>query len=395
MLTAKSTTHRTVTVRRFLLITALAVGSFLASQSGNAQNTASATLASGGQTSITMGPNGTFDLTLGVTTNFVSRGYSNWYAVSANGSGLFQINGSRTNLSPIDPTTTNFAIDDPTTEDFNLFDGPNGSLTTGRANSPTTATHEFDAGYTTDQSHNQPAGTFSLQKLQVSALNAPPGIYTLFLDSRSMLATDTFGEVNVGGTEGPQFTVVVVGIVSRKTHGTAGPFDIDLPLLGAPGIECRNSGDDAHDVVFRFGSPVAYSGASWTPGAGGPANPATASSNAAGDEVTVHLVGVSNGQTITVNLLDATANGSPATISVPMGILLGDVDADAIVSSGDVFQIRERNPQLPIESNFRNDINTSGSIESGDVFLVRKSNPSGLPLSRPAPPARTKALGRR
>ena len=29
--------------------------------------------------------------------------------------------------------------------------------------------------------------------------------------------------------------------VSRKTHGGAGDFDINLPLTGAPGIECRNT----------------------------------------------------------------------------------------------------------------------------------------------------------
>src|SRR5439155_11916066 len=30
-----------------------------------------------------------------------------------------------------------------------------------------------------------------------------------------------------------------ISAVSRKTHGSAGPFNVNLPLTGAPGIECR------------------------------------------------------------------------------------------------------------------------------------------------------------
>ena len=35
-----------------------------------------------------------------------------------------------------------------------------------------------------------------------------------------------------------------VSVVSRKVHGGAGIFDINLPLTGAPGIECRSGGGD-------------------------------------------------------------------------------------------------------------------------------------------------------
>src|SRR5205807_6821498 len=33
-----------------------------------------------------------------------------------------------------------------------------------------------------------------------------------------------------------------VTVVSRKTHGSAGTFDIDLPIAGTRGIECRSPG---------------------------------------------------------------------------------------------------------------------------------------------------------
>jgi hypothetical protein len=43
--------------------------------------------------------------------------------------------------------------------------------------------------------------------------------------------------------------------VSRKTHGAAGPFDIALPLGGAPGLESRSSGG-RHTLVFTFDADV-------------------------------------------------------------------------------------------------------------------------------------------
>ena len=41
--------------------------------------------------------------------------------------------------------------------------------------------------------------------------------------------------------------------VSRKTHAGAGTFDIDLPLAGASGVECRTGGPNGdHQIVFTF-----------------------------------------------------------------------------------------------------------------------------------------------
>src|SRR5205807_6652794 len=56
--------------------------------------------------------------------------------------------------------------------------------------------------------------------------------------------------------------------VSRKTHGTAGTFDVDLPLTGPPGIECRQGQGASlknHKVVFTFAAPVTFSNITATP----------------------------------------------------------------------------------------------------------------------------------
>ena len=47
-------------------------------------------------------------------------------------------------------------------------------------------------------------------------------------------------------------TLQLVSAVSRKTHRTAGTFDINLPLTGEPGVECRNSGG-THSLSLPLG----------------------------------------------------------------------------------------------------------------------------------------------
>lgn len=175
-------------IRTLLLIAAFAVCPLVAFQTAaNAQDVATATLTSGGMNSISIGPNGTFTLTLGVTTNFNCGGYTVFYQ-SNNGQGLFQII-SITNLNPV----------------FMLGDVPLPQLL-----NPSTM---FDLGGASDQTILQPPGTFLLQSVQIEALNAPLGTYTIFLDNRSIMTSRTgggFNDVNMGGPLGPMFTVQLI-----------------------------------------------------------------------------------------------------------------------------------------------------------------------------------------
>ena len=64
-------------------------------------------------------------------------------------------------------------------------------------------------------------------------------------------------------------TVQLVSAVSRKTHGTAGTFDIDLPQTGTPGIECRSGGANGdYQVVATFALPVTFTSATVSSGTG-------------------------------------------------------------------------------------------------------------------------------
>ena len=45
----------------------------------------------------------------------------------------------------------------------------------------------------------------------------------------------------------------LLSVVSRKTHGDAGTYDVDLPLTGAHGIECRGGGANGdYTLIFTF-----------------------------------------------------------------------------------------------------------------------------------------------
>jgi hypothetical protein len=184
----------------------------------------------------------------------------------------------------------------------------------------------------------------------------------------------------VGNTVCSSGNIEPVSAVSRKTHGSAGTFDIDLPLTGQPGIECRTgptAGD--HTVVVTFSTPVTVSNVTVTPGAGGTASIApTNGVTTSNSEVTVNLTNVSNAQTLTINLIGVTGGANTGNVSIPMSVLLGDADSSGHVDAGDVGAVQRQNSQPVNLSNFREDVNTSGHIDAGDVGVVQRHNSTGL-----------------
>jgi hypothetical protein len=190
----------------------------------------------------------------------------------------------------------------------------------------------------------------------------PPATYTL-----------------VGNTACSAGTIVPVTAVSRKTHGTSGDFDIDLPLTGGVGVECRvGSVPNRHTVVVTFAAPVTVSSATVTPGSGGATAAVSGSPMVNGSQVTVNLTNVSNAQTLTLNLIGVSDGTNSGTVAIPMGVLLGDVDGSRRVDSTDVSQVRQNTLQDAAQSNYRNDVNSTGRIDSADVLTVRQQTLTGL-----------------
>lgn len=165
-------------------------------------------------------------------------------------------------------------------------------------------------------------------------------------------------------------------VVSRKTHGDAGIYDIDLPLIGNPGIECRSGGaSNDHQVVFTFPMPVSFTHAAVTSGTGSVSSSIGNGTNT----ITVNLTGVSDAQTTAVTLLSVTDGSSTTDVSAPLAVLLGDSNGDRLVNSGDAFQTRNRSGQTLDSTNFRSDYTADGYINSADYLLVRARSGNSLP----------------
>jgi len=176
---------------------------------------------------------------------------------------------------------------------------------------------------------------------------------------------------------------------SRKVHGSVGSFDVDLPLTGTPGIECRSGGATGdHQLVLTFASPVTVNGnpqaqvtsGTATVGSGGADNGGVVTVN--GNIVTIPLTNVANGQTITVALQGVSDGINTNNVSVSMGVLTGDTNGDRFVDSADISQTKSKSGQAVGGSNFREDINLDGFLDSADIAFVKSKSGTALSSSR-------------
>ena len=171
--------------------------------------------------------------------------------------------------------------------------------------------------------------------------------------------------------------------VSRNTHGGAGTFDINLPLAGSPGIECRTNGHATNDytIIVTFPSAVTVDGnpqAAVTLGAGcvGSGGACSGSVNVSGNTVTIPLTNVPNAQTINVTLYQVDGGGN---VVIPMAVLAGDVNGNRTVNAADVAFTKAHIGQSVDATNFRADVNFNGTINAADVSLVKSYLGTGLP----------------
>jgi pectate lyase-like protein len=168
-----------------------------------------------------------------------------------------------------------------------------------------------------------------------------------------------------------------VKVVSRKPHGNAGFFDIDLPLSGPNGVECRSGPiSGAHQIVVTFARPVTVSGASVVTGTGS-VNSRTVSPD--GLEITINLTGVANAQRLTIRLSAVSDGTGSGDILVPLGVLLGDSNGTGSVNGSDVSQIKGTSGIPVSAANFRRDLNASGMVSATDISLTRSKSGTALP----------------
>ncbi len=156
--------------------------------------------------------------------------------------------------------------------------------------------------------------------LNLNTIGATGGAKDVTITNPDGQSATGIGILNI--TAGP---LQLLSAASRKTHGGAGTFDVNLPISGPPfGIECRSSGGN-HTFVFTFSNSINSATASVTGGTGAAGSPSFS-----GNVVTVNLTGVTDVQVLTVtlnNVTDSFAQSLP-NVSVTANMLIGDTTAN-------------------------------------------------------------------
>lgn len=170
----------------------------------------------------------------------------------------------------------------------------------------------------------------------------------------------------------------VVTAISRKTHGPGGNFDLNLPLTGAPAVECRTGGTNRTcTLLFNFSNNVTSGSAAVTTSSG----TVSGSPTFAGNVMSVSLANVANAQRLRLTLTNVTDPYAQmlASTAINMNVLLGDTTGDGMVNATDVSQAKLHVGSIVGAANFRADITVDNSINSSDISNVRLQSGTALP----------------
>src|SRR5438552_3330104 len=214
-----------------------------------------------------------------------------------------------------------------------------------------------------------------------STTNTPAArhFHTAVWTASEMIVWGGYNGINVFNTGGKYCAQsqapMAQNAFSRKIHGAAGTFDIPLPLTGNVGIECRSGGaTNDYQMIINFATSVTVGSASVTSGTG-----SVSSFSVSGSQVAVNLTGVTNVQRITVTLFNVNDGSHMGNVPLSMGVLVGDVNGNAVVNASDVSLTKAQVGQPVTGSNFREDVNANGVINSVDVAQVKANVGTALP----------------
>ena len=260
------------------------------------------------------------------------------------------------------------------------FEASGGSFDSSATNYPLLQLQRIDNEQTffafSDPATNWSDTTFSSKTLG-ALIPLPSGHYRVTVFTNAIPSLQKIINIKVASP------VQLNAVVSRKIHGIAGTFDINLlsPIPEFLGIECRSGGTNGdYTMVFSFADTLTSVGGASVASGTGSVGSSNIDSNDAHNYI-VNLTGVTNAQTIAVSLTNVTDSAGNFSSAVPisMGVLLGDVNGSGRVDSGDVSLVRQQTLQTVISSNFQEDINVSGRIDSGDVSIARQQTLTSLP----------------
>ncbi|MEY2537279.1 MAG: hypothetical protein QOG67_1019 [Verrucomicrobiota bacterium] len=167
---------------------------------------------------------------------------------------------------------------------------------------------------------------------------------------------------------------VLASVGSRKTHGTKGDFDIDLPLTGKRAIECRSGGpNNNYKLIYTFSTPTIANCGTATLG--------MVSNGPNSNQCTVDAQ-LPSGQYYQINLSGVVSGGGGvADIPGPsFGVLVGDTNGDGNVDGTDVSQTKSQSGNSANTGTaYREDINEDGFVDGTDVAFVKSRSGGHIP----------------
>lgn len=172
------------------------------------------------------------------------------------------------------------------------------------------------------------------------------------------------------GTEGGGGGATLVSAASRLTHGSAGTFDIAMPLTGTSGVEDRSA--TTYNAVFTFDAAVTSGQVQVVSG--------TATVGAitfSGSTMTAQLTGVTAAEVVTLRPQNINGN-STVLNSVPFGFLVADASSNRSVGKEDQTAIQGAAGPTT-SANFRDDINLSGAVDGRDAKFVKTNKGHSIP----------------
>ena len=158
---------------------------------------------------------------------------------------------------------------------------------------------------------------------------------------------------------------------SRLTHGPAGTFDVNMPLTGVSGVECRSA--TTYNAVFTFDAPVT-SGQVTVIGGTATVGAITFS----GNSMTAQLTGVTTAEIVTLHTQNINGDGQPHG-DVPFGFLVADADANRVVAKPDKTLVQGQLNQPVTSANFREDLIADGRIKNADLNVVKTNKGHSIP----------------
>ncbi len=176
--------------------------------------------------------------------------------------------------------------------------------------------------------------------------------------------------------------LTLASAVSRKSHGSAGNFDLTLVLDPASNatVEPRSGGPS--QIIFTFSDDVVASDGMISANEFTITNATYSSASISGNQLTLNLTGIVDQSVVTIALsgIESTG-GDPLTgdNDVAIRALLGDANQNQVVDRPDITLLRAHMNEAVDNTNFVLDLDLNGIVGPHDGRIVRQNKTHTVP----------------